>query len=91
MKESEIGANRDPKTCDHDWVPVSFSFETRAVWTGDANHRYMVAPQPDLETGRVYCVCMACASHTYVETSWINHRLYGSQDRDPATDDRVVG
>lgn len=68
----------DPKTCDHEWKPVSMVFETQLL---DEHGRVRVR-QPDLDKGRVYLVCLACASHTYQETSWINCRMYGSSDRE---------
>lgn len=73
----------DPVTCEHDWQPVSMVFETRLVDDAPGGGgRYRVMPQPDLKKGRVYLVCFRCASHTYMETSWANFRLFGSLDRE---------
>lgn len=66
----------NPKDCDHDWMPISFAFETQLL---DELGRVRVR-QPDIEKGRVYLVCTGCASHTYQETSWVGYRLYGSTD-----------
>jgi hypothetical protein len=57
--------------CDHDWQPVSFRFENQAL---DQNGRVQIR-QPDLTDGRVYCVCMKCLSHTYVNTGFIGYIL----------------
>ena len=47
--------------CKHEWQPVSFSFELETV--------------PDLNKGRVYCVCMKCCSHSYIETGYVGYYL----------------
>jgi hypothetical protein len=36
--------------------------------------------QPDIDKGRVYLVCLLCASHTYMTTRFSIYRLYGSED-----------
>lgn len=61
--------------CEHKWQPVSFVFESQML---DKNGRVLVK-QPDLSSGRVYCVCMKCLSHTYIETGWVGYYL-GSPD-----------
>lgn len=52
--------------CDHKWQPVQFAMETAGV-------------QPDIVRGRVFCVCMECCSHTYIETGWVGYYI-GSPD-----------
>ena len=61
----------------HNWQPISMVFETQLL---DDQGR-VLARQPHLETGRVYLVCLDCAQHTYMSTSWARFRLYGSEDR----------
>ena len=56
-----------PKKHRHKWQPVSFVFETQLL---DGGGRVYIR-QPDLERGRVYCVCLGCFSHTYIETKWL--------------------
>lgn len=67
----------DSQACDdggeHRWVPVSFRFETQLL---DESGRVRIR-QPDLHEGRVYVVCMACRTHTYVETEWAGYYLGG--------------
>ena len=46
----------------HQWQPVSFVFEVSGQ-------------MPDLDRGRVYCVCMRCHKHTYIKTTWANFWL----------------
>ncbi|RYE02388.1 MAG: hypothetical protein EOP50_00160 [Sphingobacteriales bacterium] len=55
------------RNCDHLWQPVSFQF---GQFSG----------APDLRDGRVYCVCMKCASHTYLKTSWYGAYIGGPDD-----------
>lgn len=62
----------------HNWQPVSMVFERQVL---DESGRVIVR-QPDTEEGRVYLVCLGCAQHTYMTTSWANYRLYGSEDRE---------
>jgi hypothetical protein len=52
---------------EHEWTPLSFAFEQQLI---DEKGRVRIR-QPDTEKGRVYCVCMKCHSHTYVETKWV--------------------
>lgn len=73
----------DPAICNHAWQPVSMVFETQLL---DEYGRVRVR-QPDTEAGRVYLVCLQCASHTYQETRWIGHRLYGSKDEPQVSQD----
>ncbi len=40
----------------------------------------VIVRQPDIDHGRVYLVCLLCASHTYMATRWVGYRLYGSED-----------
>ena len=51
----------------HEWQPISFVFETQLL---DAEGRVIVR-QPKTEKARVYCVCMKCHKHTYIETDWV--------------------
>jgi hypothetical protein len=57
--------------CDHEWQPVSFRFETQLL---DNSGRVQIR-QPDLANGRVYCVCMKCCSHTYIETGYVGYYI----------------
>ncbi len=66
-------------TCDHKWKPLSFVFETRG--------ERPFAWQPDVEAGRVYCVCMKCASHTYVTTQWVGFYLGGDRCKEEEDDE----
>ena len=55
---------------------------------GAAQTRIDVIPQvrmPDDRQGRVYCVCMKCASHTYITTQFAGFQLGG--DRAAAVND----
>ena len=52
--------------CEHNWQPISFVFEAGKM-------------MPDIDEGKVYCVCMKCRSHTYVVTGYIGYYL-GSPD-----------
>ena len=60
----------------HRWIPVSFVFENEAL---DPKGTVLIR-QPNVDKGRVYCVCMGCARHTYIETKWIGYCLGGSDD-----------
>jgi len=51
-------------------------FETQLL---DQDGRVCIR-QPDVERGRVYIVCLRCASHTYMSTKF-RYRLYGSEDQ----------
>lgn len=66
-----------PELCIHDWKPVSMVFEAQLL--GDSGS--VRIRQPDIGSGRVYLVCLRCAQHTYMETSWSGYRLEGSLDR----------
>lgn len=80
-------ANR--RSCEHAWQPVSFVFETELLTISaplGVLEARPIARQPDLVGGRVYCVCMKCASHTYIVTQWINYYLGG--DRPVRPDDK---
>ena len=55
----------------HEWQPLSFVFETQLL---DHDGRVVIR-QPDLDKGRVYCVCMKCHRHTYIVTTWVNFYL----------------
>lgn len=57
--------------CEHDWQPVSFRFESQLL---DSSGRVQIR-QPDLANGRVYCVCMKCCSHTYIETGYVGYYI----------------
>lgn len=52
--------------CKHKWQPISFVFESQLL---DEGGRVLIR-QPNITHGRVYCVCMKCCSHTYIETGW---------------------
>lgn len=69
----------------HDWQPVSFVFETQLL---DGQGRVMIR-QPDLRKANVYCVCMGCRTHTYVETEWAGYYL-GGPGGGPAGPDPVL-
>lgn len=62
---------------EHRWQPVSFVFETQLL---DKDGRVQIR-QPDLTEGRVYCVCMECFAHTYIETEWAGYYLGGPPSR----------
>lgn len=72
----------NPKDCEHEWNPLSFVFETQLL---DDVGRVRVR-QPDIKKGRVFLVCVKCASHTYMQTEWVGFRLEGSLDREPDDD-----
>lgn len=55
----------------HQWQPLSFVFENQLL-EGDGR---IIAKQPDTKAGRVYCVCMKCHSHTYIETKWVGYYI----------------
>ena len=61
--------------CKHNWIPLSFVFESQIL---DPDGR-IVIKQPALDNARVYCVCMKCRGHTYIETHWVEYFL-GSPD-----------
>ena len=61
--------------CSHKWQPLSFVFETQLL---DESGRVQIK-QPDLANGRVYCVCMKCYSHTWVNTGYVGYYI-GSPD-----------
>jgi hypothetical protein len=52
--------------CEHEWQPVQMRMEVDGF-------------MPDLAKGRVYCVCMKCCGHTYIETGWVGYYI-GSPD-----------
>jgi hypothetical protein len=58
------------KICRHKWQPVSFAFENES-WQGSQ----LYARYPSLESGRVYCVCMKCCCHTYIDTRWVGYYI----------------
>lgn len=55
------------RACRHKWIPLSFVFECQLL---DVEGRVKIR-QPDADGGRVYCVCMKCHSHTYMQTKWV--------------------
>lgn len=57
--------------CEHKWQPISFVFETQLL----DNMGRVAVRQPDIAVGRVYCVCMECCAHTYIETGYIGYYL----------------
>ena len=57
----------DPDSCRHAWKPLSFAFETE-LRRPDGT---LLARQPDVDEGRVYCVCRKCYRHTYFKTKWL--------------------
>lgn len=57
--------------CSHKWQPLSFIFETQLL----DEHGRVVIRQPDVANGRVYCVCMECCSHTYINTGYVGYYL----------------
>lgn len=57
--------------CKHKWEPISFTFETQLL---DKDGRVLIR-QPDLTSAKVFCVCMKCLSHSYIETGWIGYYL----------------
>jgi hypothetical protein len=71
-------------TCEHNWQPLSFVFETEVLSITGSCARPQIR-QPSIDAGRVYCVCMLCASHTYIVTQWVGFYLGG--DQDPNEDD----
>jgi hypothetical protein len=62
--------------CLHTWQPVSFVFETQLL---DNEGRVKIR-QPDTYLAKVFCVCMACRAHTWVETRWIGYYLGGPEE-----------
>lgn len=71
--DTDQSAVQCPKSADgeHQWQPLSFVFETQLL---DERGRVAVR-QPDMDSGRVYAVCMPCRSHTYIETAWVGYYL----------------
>ena len=61
-RQNTIWSEEISRKCKHEWQPISFVFEVD-------NYR------PDLNNGRVYCVCMKCCSHTYIETGYVTYYL----------------
>jgi hypothetical protein len=45
--------------------------------------------QPDPNQARVYCVCMKCASHTYIVTQFIDFYLGGDRPIEPKAEDEL--
>lgn len=84
---SDPAWHQESTACDdgepHRWQPVSFVFEKQLL-DGDGRVRIR---QPDLTEGRVYCVCMECFAHTYIETEWAGFYLGGPPLREPAPED----
>lgn len=80
MPDLKRGVGYQSTTCrngePHRWQPVSFVFETQIL---DERGQPQIR-QPAIEKGRVYCVCMECAHHTYIETDWVGYYL-GGPDR----------
>lgn len=60
-RQNTVWSKEIARKCKHNWQPVSFTFEAETA--------------PDLSNGRVYCVCMKCFSHSYVNTGWIGYYL----------------
>jgi hypothetical protein len=58
------------------WIPLSFVFETQLL---DPNGRVQIR-QPNTDKGRVYCVCMGCHQHTYIETKWAGYYIRCERD-----------
>jgi hypothetical protein len=79
MVEKPHGKGYQSATCvngeTHKWQPLSFVFETQLL---DPHGRVQIR-QPAIQEGRVYCVCMGCAHHTYIETDWVGYYLGGSE------------
>jgi hypothetical protein len=67
----------DYTTCAHEWQPVSMVFECQLL---DESGRVVIR-QPDPDRGRVYIVCLLCASHTSMSTAH-RFRLHGTDDLD---------
>lgn len=59
------------ESCKHEWEPLSFVFESQLL---DRDGRVQIR-QPDIDNGRVYCLCMKCCSHTYVDTRWVGYHI----------------
>lgn len=73
--------------CAHEWQPVSFVFETQLL---DSQGQVRIR-QPDIEDGRVYCVCMKCHSHSYIVTRWVGFYIVRDEDLDEdGTDTRFL-
>lgn len=75
-------------TCKHKWQPLTFRFESDVLMPDASGALRPAIRQPSTVSGRVYCVCMKCASHTYVATQWIGFYLGGDyaeqQEDEPA-------
>ena len=84
--EHDAGLKK-PRKCDHDWQIAGMVFETQLL---DEHGRVRVR-QPDIDEGRVYLVCLRCASHTYQATEWVGYRLHGSDDRNIAARVKTEG
>lgn len=65
-----------PETCKHNWQPVSFALEGVAP---DLEGRTILRT-PDAAHGRVYCVCLRCASHTFIDTEWAGFAITAGED-----------
>ncbi len=63
---------------DHSWQPLSFVFETQLL---DGSGRVQIR-QPNIDAGRVYCVCMKCHHHTYIETKWVGYFVSTPEEGD---------
>lgn len=73
--------------CEHNWEPVSFRFESQML---DRQGRVLIR-QPDIEEGRVYCVCMKCHQHTYIVTNFVGYYFVLDEHMDEEGNDlRVV-
>ena len=59
----------------HRWIPLS-----RCELMLDPEGRVQIR-QPDIDHGRVYCVCMGCHQHTYIETKWVGFYLGAPRPR----------
>ena len=70
--------------CKHKWQPVSFRFEAQML---DKDGRVIIR-MPDLANGRVFCVCMKCCGHTWIETGYVGYYL-NSPDLLETDDDAV--
>jgi len=58
---------------------------------GGMQPRMDIVPQvrmPDPQQGRVYCVCMKCASHTYITTQFVGFQLGGDCPAKP--DEEII-
>lgn len=69
------------RNCKHNWQPISFVFESQLL----GNEGRVLVKQPNCTAGKVYCVCMKCHSHSYVETVYVGYRLNSPPDNDHAS------